>query len=176
MLRSSAGSAKSRRSGSGFIDVGPNSSLERSTRAAPDLIDSIRVTIGTAYPCLSTRQPQLAQKGRVGDGICPRRFGVRLDHSGTVGGFIGGLFGARGGQACGLCASEASDLGKADHGDSAQMRAARAYLDWTIDQAAAASGLNRRTIIRLEHEEHYAEAQYPSLATLVAAYRQQQII
>ncbi len=59
---------------------------------------------------------------------------------------------------------------------SAQLRAARAYLDWTIDQAATASGLNRRTIIRLEHEEHYAEAQPPSLTTLVAAYRQRQLI
>ena len=60
--------------------------------------------------------------------------------------------------------------------NSAQLRAARAYLDWTIDQAAAASGLNRRTIIRLEHGEHYAQAQPPSLATLVAVYRQQQLI
>ena len=59
---------------------------------------------------------------------------------------------------------------------AAQLRAARAYLDWTIDQAAAASGLNRRTIIRLEHEQHYADAQPPSLATLVAAYRQKQLI
>ena len=31
---------------------------------------------------------------------------------------------------------------------SAQLRAARAYLDWTMDKAAAVSGLNRRTIIR----------------------------
>jgi DNA-binding XRE family transcriptional regulator len=59
---------------------------------------------------------------------------------------------------------------------SALLRAARAYLDWTIDRAAAASGLNRRTIIRLENEERYAQAQPPSLATLVAAYRQQQLI
>ncbi len=59
---------------------------------------------------------------------------------------------------------------------SAQLRAARAYLDWTIDQAATASGLNRRTIIRLEHQEHYAEAQPPSLTTLVTVYRQMQLI
>ena len=59
---------------------------------------------------------------------------------------------------------------------AAQLRAARAYLDWTIDQAAAASGLNRRTIIRLEHEEHYAKAQPPSLTSLVAAYRQKLLI
>ena len=59
---------------------------------------------------------------------------------------------------------------------SAQLRAARAYLDWTINQAATASGLNPRTIIRLEHKEHYAETQPPSLTTLVAAYRQKKVI
>lgn len=59
---------------------------------------------------------------------------------------------------------------------SAQLRAARAYLDWTIDRAAVASGLNRRTIIRLERGGRYVEAKPPSLATLVAVYRQQNLI
>jgi DNA-binding XRE family transcriptional regulator len=53
---------------------------------------------------------------------------------------------------------------------SAQLRAARAYLDWTMDKAAAVSGLNRRTIIRLENDDSYAEAQPPSLRKLVAIY------
>lgn len=59
---------------------------------------------------------------------------------------------------------------------SAQLRAARAYLDWTMDKAAEVSGLNRRTIIRLENNERYAEAQPPSLGKLVAIYRQHQLI
>lgn len=59
---------------------------------------------------------------------------------------------------------------------SAQLRAARAYLDWTLDQASAASGLNRRTIIRLEREKRYAQAQPPSLGKLVAVYRHEQLI
>jgi DNA-binding XRE family transcriptional regulator len=59
---------------------------------------------------------------------------------------------------------------------SAQLRAARAYLDWTMDKTAAISGLNRRTIIRLENDESYAEAQHPSLRKLVATYRQHQLI
>ena len=56
---------------------------------------------------------------------------------------------------------------------SAQLRAARAYLDWTMDKAAAVSGLNRRTILRLESSGSYAQAQPPSLKKLVAIYRQQ---
>ena len=59
---------------------------------------------------------------------------------------------------------------------SAQLHAARAYLHWTMDKAAAVSGLNRRTIIRLENDEGYADAQPPSLRKLVATYRQQQLI
>jgi transcriptional regulator with XRE-family HTH domain len=59
---------------------------------------------------------------------------------------------------------------------SAQLRAARAYLDWTMDKAAAISGLSRRTIIRLENDERYAKAQPPSLRKLVAIYRQQQLV
>ena len=58
---------------------------------------------------------------------------------------------------------------------SAQLRAARAYLDWTMDRAAAASGLHRRTIIRLE-SGRYAEGLPPSLERLVAVYREQRIV
>ncbi len=58
---------------------------------------------------------------------------------------------------------------------SAQLRAARAYLGWTMDQAAEAAGLHRRTIIRLESGS-YGESHPPSLMRLVAMYRQQQIL
>jgi|KBSSwiStaDraftv2_1062776.scaffolds.fasta_scaffold5033567_1 transcriptional regulator with XRE-family HTH domain len=59
---------------------------------------------------------------------------------------------------------------------SAQLRAARAYLGWTMEKAAMACGLHRRTIIRLENDEHYAEGQPPSLKKLVALYRKRRII
>jgi len=59
---------------------------------------------------------------------------------------------------------------------SAQLRAARAYLGWTMDKAALACGLNRRTIIRLENNERYAQGQPASLKKLVALYRQHRII
>jgi len=59
---------------------------------------------------------------------------------------------------------------------SAQLRAARAYLDWTMDRAAGAAGIHRRTIIRLECEAGYAERQPPSLGQLVAVYREQRIM
>jgi transcriptional regulator with XRE-family HTH domain len=59
---------------------------------------------------------------------------------------------------------------------SAQLRAARAYLGWTMDKTAMACGLHRRTIIRLENDERYAQAQPASLTKLVALYREQQII
>jgi transcriptional regulator with XRE-family HTH domain len=59
---------------------------------------------------------------------------------------------------------------------SAQLRAARAYLDWTMEKAAMACGLNRRTIIRLENDERYAQGQPPSLKKLVALYRKRRIL
>jgi transcriptional regulator with XRE-family HTH domain len=59
---------------------------------------------------------------------------------------------------------------------SAQLRAARAYLGWTMEKVARACGLHRRTIIRLENDERYAQAQPASLTKLVALYREQQII
>ena len=59
---------------------------------------------------------------------------------------------------------------------SAQLRAARAYLDWTMDRAALAAGIHRRTIIRLECKAGYAERQPPSLRQLVAVYREQRVL
>ena len=48
---------------------------------------------------------------------------------------------------------------------SAQLRAARAYLGWTMEEAAMACGLHRRTIIRLENDERYAKGQPASLGS-----------
>src|SRR5690348_3900501 len=59
---------------------------------------------------------------------------------------------------------------------SAQLRAARAYLGWTMEKAAMACGLHRRTIIRLENDEHYVQGQPASLRKLVALYRERRII
>ena len=59
---------------------------------------------------------------------------------------------------------------------SAQLRAARAYLGWTMDRAAAAAGIHRRTVIRLEVDAGYAGRQPASLGRLVAAYQAQRII
>jgi transcriptional regulator with XRE-family HTH domain len=59
---------------------------------------------------------------------------------------------------------------------SAQLRAARAYLGWTMEKVALACGLHRRTIIRLESDERYAQAQPSSLTKLVALYREHHII
>jgi transcriptional regulator with XRE-family HTH domain len=59
---------------------------------------------------------------------------------------------------------------------SAQIRAARAYLDWSMNQAAAASGLHRRTILRLEKGGPYIEGQPASLEKLAAVYRAEGII
>ena len=59
---------------------------------------------------------------------------------------------------------------------SAQLRAARAYLGWTMQKAAMAASLHRRTIIRLENDDTYAKGQPPSLTKLVAIYRDQRII
>jgi transcriptional regulator with XRE-family HTH domain len=59
---------------------------------------------------------------------------------------------------------------------SAQLRAARAYLGWTMEKAAMACGLHRRTIIRLENDEHYAQGQPASLRKLVALYRERRIL
>ena len=53
---------------------------------------------------------------------------------------------------------------------SAQLRAARAYLGWTMDTAAAAAGLHRRTLIRLENDADYARRQPDSLRRLVAVF------
>jgi len=54
---------------------------------------------------------------------------------------------------------------------SAQLQAARAYLGWTMDTAAAAAGLHRRTLIRLENDVDYAWRQPDSLRRLVAVFR-----
>jgi DNA-binding XRE family transcriptional regulator len=59
---------------------------------------------------------------------------------------------------------------------SAQMRAARAYLGWTMEKAALGCGLHRRTIIRLENDERYALARPASLTKLVALYREHGIV
>lgn len=59
---------------------------------------------------------------------------------------------------------------------SAQLWAARAYLDWTMDRAAEAAGIHRRTVIRLECVDGYAERQSMGFKRLVAAYRAQRII
>src|SRR4051812_29310091 len=58
---------------------------------------------------------------------------------------------------------------------SAQLRAARAYLDWTMEEAAQAAGIAKRTVIRLERSEHYAAGRPSSLSQLVAAYRTRSI-
>ena len=58
---------------------------------------------------------------------------------------------------------------------SAQLRAARAYLDWTMEQAAVAAGIAKRTVVRLERDEHYAAGRPLSLGQLVAAYRARSI-
>lgn len=54
---------------------------------------------------------------------------------------------------------------------SAQLRAARAYLGWTMNKAAAAAGLHRRTLIRLESETGYARKQPDSLLRMVVVFR-----
>jgi transcriptional regulator with XRE-family HTH domain len=59
---------------------------------------------------------------------------------------------------------------------SAQLRAARAYLGWTMEQAAEAAGLHRRTLIRLEKGGAYTDGQPASLRKLVATYRAYGII
>jgi DNA-binding XRE family transcriptional regulator len=59
---------------------------------------------------------------------------------------------------------------------SAQLRAARAYLGWTMIQAAKAAGLHQRTIVRLENDESYAGRQSASLRRLVSIYREHRII
>jgi transcriptional regulator with XRE-family HTH domain len=59
---------------------------------------------------------------------------------------------------------------------SAQLRAVRAYLGWTMEKVALACGLHRRTIIRLENGERYVQAQPASLTKLVAFYGKQHII
>ena len=59
---------------------------------------------------------------------------------------------------------------------SAQLRAARAYLGWTMEKVALACGLHRRTIIRLENDERYVQAYPASLTKLIALYREQQIV
>jgi len=53
----------------------------------------------------------------------------------------------------------------------AQLRAARAFLDWSMGKAAAAAGVTRRTVIRLEREPGYKDRQPKSLVRLVEAYR-----
>lgn len=53
----------------------------------------------------------------------------------------------------------------------AQLRAARAFLDWSMDDAAEAAGVTRRTVIRLEREPGYQERQPRSLERLLAVYR-----
>ena len=58
---------------------------------------------------------------------------------------------------------------------SAQLRAARAYLGWTMEKAATACGLHRRTLIRLENDERYAHGQPASLRQLVAFYKEHRI-
>jgi transcriptional regulator with XRE-family HTH domain len=59
---------------------------------------------------------------------------------------------------------------------SAQLRAARAYLGWTMIQAAKAAGLHRRTIIRLENDKSYADGQPASLRKLITVYRKHRLI
>lgn len=59
---------------------------------------------------------------------------------------------------------------------AAHLRAARAYLHWTMDQTAAAAGIHRRTLIRLEGEAGYAARQPTSFWRVVAAYRTQCIV
>lgn len=51
---------------------------------------------------------------------------------------------------------------------SAQLRAARAFLGWTMQEAADAAGIARRSVIRLET----VAVARPSCARLVAAYRE----
>jgi hypothetical protein len=45
-----------------------------------------------------------------------------------------------------------------------------------MEQAAAACGVHRRTIIRLEKDEGYAAGQPASLVKLIAIYRKQRIM
>lgn len=59
---------------------------------------------------------------------------------------------------------------------SAQLRAARAYLGWTMARAAQAAGIHRRTVIRLETDSGYVARQPASLRRLVAAYAAQRIV
>ena len=58
---------------------------------------------------------------------------------------------------------------------SAQLRAARAYLDWTMEEAALAAGIAKRTVVRLERDERYAAGGPLSLSQLVAAYQAQRV-
>lgn len=59
---------------------------------------------------------------------------------------------------------------------SAQLRAARAYLGWTMARAAQAAGIHRRTVIRLETDSDYVARRPASLRRLVAAYAGQRIV
>jgi len=58
----------------------------------------------------------------------------------------------------------------------AQLRAARAFLDWNMERAAAEAGIHRRTMIRLENDAGYVERQPASLRRLVEAYRARRIL
>lgn len=59
---------------------------------------------------------------------------------------------------------------------AAQLRAARAYLGWTMEQTATASGVSLRTVIRLENGESRARGVSASLKKIIFIYKSQQII
>lgn len=59
---------------------------------------------------------------------------------------------------------------------SVQLRVARAYLGWTMEQVAKAADLHHRTVLRLENNQAYAGRQPTSLRTLVSVSRAQGVI
>jgi DNA-binding XRE family transcriptional regulator len=58
----------------------------------------------------------------------------------------------------------------------AQLRAARAFLDWNMERAATEAGIHRRTMVRLENDASYLQRQPASLKRLVEVYRARRIL
>lgn len=75
-----------------------------------------------------------------------------------------------------MCHDGLDDTSKAIMVTAAQLRAARAYLGWTMAQTAEASGISLRTVIRLENGESRVRGVSTSLRKIVAVFREQQIV
>lgn len=63
----------------------------------------------------------------------------------------------------------ASGAGKGPGLTPAQSRMARAALQWSLEQAAAAAGVSRRTVLRFENEHRDIQAEL--IAALRGAYQ-----